>query len=160
MLQPRELDGEAVFEVAHHAALHLAERDERTDRRQDMEITVGEQPGNITLGPVLFNWKPETWRDFYFRVADEAPVTAVYLGETVCSKRAVLFEPYYRAVAERLSAGGKDSSVLPFTTFVVVTRARLGGAMPTDLLGPPGRCSGCWPHDGEVDGGAVGRFSF
>jgi collagenase-like PrtC family protease len=92
-----------------------------------MEITVGEQPGNITLGPVLFNWKPETWRDFYFRVADEAPVTAVYLGETVCSKRAVLFEPYYRAVAERLSAGGKDSSVLPFTTFVVVTRAREAG---------------------------------
>jgi len=34
-------------------------------------------------------------------------VTAVYLGETVCSKRAVLFEPYYRAVAERLAAGGK-----------------------------------------------------
>jgi hypothetical protein len=34
-------------------------------------------------------------------------------------------------------------------------RVRLGGAMPTDLLGPPGRCSGCWPHDGEVAGGAV-----
>jgi hypothetical protein len=37
-------------------------------------------------------------------------------------------------------------------------RARLGGAMPTellDLLGPPGRCSGSWPHDGEVAGGAV-----
>jgi len=32
--------------------------------------------------------------------------------------------------------------------------------MPTDLLEPAGRCSGCWPHDGEVDGGAVGRFSF
>jgi collagenase-like PrtC family protease len=72
-----------------------------------MEIKVGEQPGDVTLGPVLFNWKPESWRDFYFRVADEAPVTAVYLGETVCSKRAVLFEPYYRAVAERLAAGGK-----------------------------------------------------
>ncbi len=72
-----------------------------------MEITAGEQPGDITLGPVLFNWKPEIWRDFYFRIADEAPVTAVYLGETVCSKRAALFEPYYRAVAERLSAGGK-----------------------------------------------------
>jgi hypothetical protein len=30
--------------------------------------------------------------------------------------------------------------------------------MPTDvldLLGPPGWCSGCWPHDGEVAGGAV-----
>ncbi len=25
----------------------------------------------------------------------------------------------------------------------------------TDLLEPPGRCSGCWPHDGEVDGCAV-----
>jgi hypothetical protein len=30
-----------------------------------------------------------------------------------------------------------------------------GGAMLLDLLGPPGRCSGCWPHDGEVAGGAV-----
>ncbi|HKM87099.1 MAG TPA: U32 family peptidase [Xanthobacteraceae bacterium] len=68
---------------------------------------MGEQPGDITLGPVLFNWKPESWRDFYFRIADEAPVTAVYLGETVCSKRAVLFEPYYQAAAERLAAGGK-----------------------------------------------------
>jgi hypothetical protein len=30
-----------------------------------------------------------------------------------------------------------------------------GGALLLDLLGPPGRCSGCWPHDGEVAGGAV-----
>ena len=28
-------------------------------------------------------------------------------------------------------------------------------AMLLDLLEPPGRCSGCWPHDGEVDGCAV-----
>jgi hypothetical protein len=44
-----------------------------------------------------------------------------------------------------------------------VSRAReAGGAMPTDLLdllGPPGWCSGCWPHDGEVAGGA-GADSF
>ena len=66
-----------------------------------------EQPAEITLGPVLFNWPPEHWRDFYFRIADEAPVTTVYLGETVCSKRATLFEPYYETVAERLSAAGK-----------------------------------------------------
>ena len=39
-------------------------------------------------------------------------------------------------------------------------RARLGGAMPTDLLGPPGWCSGCWPHDGEVAGGAVADSFF
>jgi hypothetical protein len=34
-----------------------------------------------------------------------------------------------------------------------------GGAMLLDLLGPPGRCNGCWPHDGEVAGGA-GADSF
>jgi hypothetical protein len=34
-------------------------------------------------------------------------------------------------------------------------RARLGGTMLLDLLEPPGRCSGCWPHAGEVAGGAV-----
>ena len=37
----------------------------------------------LTLGPLLFNWKLERRRDFYFRVADEAPVDCVYLGEVV-----------------------------------------------------------------------------
>jgi collagenase-like PrtC family protease len=72
-----------------------------------MEITLHERAGSITLGPVLFNWEPERWRDFYFRIADEAPVATVYLGETVCSKRAPLLEPHYEAVADRLSAAGK-----------------------------------------------------
>jgi collagenase-like PrtC family protease len=70
-------------------------------------MTMQERPASVTLGPVLFNWQPEAWRDFYFRIADEAPVSAVYLGETVCSKRAPLIEPYYAEVAERLQAGGK-----------------------------------------------------
>ena len=70
-------------------------------------MTVQERAGSVTLGPVLFNWQPEKWRDFYFRIADEAPVSTVYIGETVCSKRAPLIEPYYAAVAERLAAGGK-----------------------------------------------------
>ena len=61
----------------------------------------------LTLGPNLFNWAPETWRDFYFRIADEAPVSVVYLGETICSKRAPLFRDHYEAVAERLRAAGK-----------------------------------------------------
>ena len=61
----------------------------------------------LTLGPVLFNWPPEVWRDFYFRIADEAPVATVYVGEVVCSKRAVFFEPLYEAVAERLRSAGK-----------------------------------------------------
>jgi hypothetical protein len=29
-------------------------------------------------------------------------------------------------------------------------RARLGGAMPTNLLDLLQRCSGCWPHDSMV----------
>jgi collagenase-like PrtC family protease len=61
----------------------------------------------VTLGPVLFNWQPETWRDFYFRIADEAPVDTVYLGEVICSKRTPLFVPFYEAVTGRLRAAGK-----------------------------------------------------
>jgi collagenase-like PrtC family protease len=64
-------------------------------------------PTELTLGPNLFNWAPETWRDFYFRIADEAPVSVVYLGETICSKRAPLFSDHYQAVSERLGAAGK-----------------------------------------------------
>jgi hypothetical protein len=33
------------------------------------------------------------------------------------------------------------------------------GAAHLDLLGPPGWCSGCWPHDGDVAGGAGFLFS-
>jgi collagenase-like PrtC family protease len=72
-----------------------------------MEIAVQQNTSEVTLGPVLFNWAPETWRDFYFRIADEAPVTIVYLGEIICSKRAPLFEPQLEAVASRLQDAGK-----------------------------------------------------
>jgi O2-independent ubiquinone biosynthesis protein UbiV len=72
-----------------------------------MEVMVQEQASELTLGPVLFNWEPERWRDFYFRIADEAPVTTVYLGEAICFKRAPLFSDYFAAVAERLAASGK-----------------------------------------------------
>ncbi len=62
----------------------------------------------LTLGPVLFNWPAETWRDFYFQIADEAPVDTVFLGEVVCSKRAPLFDPYFEEVVSRLTDGGKE----------------------------------------------------
>jgi len=62
----------------------------------------------LTLGPVLFNWKPETLRDFYFRIADEAPVDTVHVGEVVCSKRTPFFDPFIPAVVERLQAAGKE----------------------------------------------------
>ena len=61
----------------------------------------------LTLGPVLFNWPVEYWRDFYFQIADEAPVDTVFLGEVVCSKRAPLFDPYLEEVVARLESGGK-----------------------------------------------------
>lgn len=61
----------------------------------------------LTLGPVLYNWTPERWRDFYFEIADEADVDNVCIGETVCQKRAPFFEPHIADVVERLEAGGK-----------------------------------------------------
>jgi len=61
----------------------------------------------LTLGPVLYNWPPEAWRDFYFRIADEAPVDTVAVGEVVCSKRTPFFDDHVAAVIERLAGAGK-----------------------------------------------------
>src|SRR3974390_1516316 len=72
-----------------------------------MAIEVQANASALTLGPLLFNWQPEAWRDFYFRIADEAPVKTVYVGEVVCSKRSPLFEPHVEAVTQRLAAAGK-----------------------------------------------------
>ena len=73
----------------------------------DRTAANGTATGGLTLGPVLFNWQPERWRDFYFRIADEAPVEAVTIGEAVCSKRAPLFDKHFDAVTARLEAAGK-----------------------------------------------------
>lgn len=61
----------------------------------------------LTVGPVLFNWTPEVWRDHHLRIGDEAPVDTVYVGEVVCQKREPFFAPYYDEVIRRLRAGGK-----------------------------------------------------
>lgn len=68
---------------------------------------MGERIG-LTLGPLLFQWPIAQKRDFYARIADEAPVDTVYLGEVVCSKRAPFAEPHYPAIAERLKRAGKQ----------------------------------------------------
>jgi collagenase-like PrtC family protease len=75
----------------------------------------------LTLGPLLFNWKPERRRDFYFRVADEAPVDCVYLGEVVCSKREPFAVDDLPKIAERLAAGGKQ---VVYSTLALVTADR------------------------------------
>ena len=72
----------------------------------------------LTLGPVLYNWAAESWRDFYFEVADEAPVDTVFLGEVICSKRAPLFDPHIDEVVTRLEGAGKR---LVFSTLAEVT---------------------------------------
>jgi collagenase-like PrtC family protease len=78
-----------------------------TDGSSRTLCVVPESP-KLTLGPVLFNWSPEAWRDFYFRIADEAPLDIVAVGEVVCTKRLPFFAPHLSAVVERLSAAGKE----------------------------------------------------
>lgn len=74
----------------------------------------------LTLGPVLYNWPVATWRDFYYEVADAAPVTTVFLGEVVCSKRAPLFDAALPDVVTRLTKAGKR---VVFSTLAQVTTA-------------------------------------
>ena len=62
----------------------------------------------MTLGPLLFNWPARERREFYARIADEAPVDAVCLGEVVCGKRTPFFAADLPAMAERLRRAGKQ----------------------------------------------------
>ena len=77
----------------------------------------------ITIGPNLFHWPADKKRDFYFRIADEAPVDTVYIGEVVCSKRAPFFEKHYPEVADRLQKGGK-SVVFSSLAEIMIKRER------------------------------------
>lgn len=67
--------------------------------------------GLLSLGPVLFHWPAEQMRDFYFRMADEAPVDSIHVGEVVCSKREPFFGKYFVEVLERIAASGKQAVV-------------------------------------------------
>lgn len=62
----------------------------------------------LTLGPVLFHWPAERLLDFYRRVADEAPVERVHVGEVVCGKRMPFSDPCWPDVIERLERAGKE----------------------------------------------------
>ncbi|WP_020594250.1 ubiquinone anaerobic biosynthesis protein UbiV [Kiloniella laminariae] len=78
---------------------------------------------HLTLGPHLYNWPAEQKRDFYFRIADEAEVDVVYLGEVTCSKRAPFFLPFIPEICERLEAAGKEV-VLSSLALVMTGRER------------------------------------
>lgn len=75
----------------------------------------------LSLGPIYFLWDGPKWRDFYFRIADEAEVEHVTLGETVCSKRQHFSEPHVAEVIERLEAAGKTVTL---STLAMVTLER------------------------------------
>ncbi|MBT3701028.1 MAG: U32 family peptidase [Alphaproteobacteria bacterium] len=81
---------------------------------------------NLTLGPILYNWSPEQKRDFYFRMADEAPVDVVYVGEVVCSKREILWAPVLPDIIARLQAAGKE---VVFSTLALIMSERESAAI-------------------------------
>src|SRR3990170_4378205 len=60
----------------------------------------------LTLGPVLFDWKKEKLLRFYDEVAD-MPVDRVYLGEVVCAKKRGLSVKDIEVIGKKLEKAGK-----------------------------------------------------
>ncbi len=77
----------------------------------------------LTVGPLLFNWPAERFADFYARLADEAPVERVVIGESVCSKREPFHTDCTEAAIERLERAGKKVA-LASLTLVTLERER------------------------------------
>jgi collagenase-like PrtC family protease len=102
--------------------------------------------GKLSLGPVLFNWPPEIWRDFYVRVADEAPVDIVYVGEVVCSKREPFFQAHLPSVVERLASAGKQ---VVLSTLALVMTDRELAALRALVSG----------HDGLIEANDISAVS-
>jgi collagenase-like PrtC family protease len=75
----------------------------------------------LTLGPVLFLWDEDRWRDFYFQIADESDVDTVVIGETVCSKREHFHTRSMDEVVERLARAGKT---VRLASLALVTASR------------------------------------
>ncbi|MCX2724676.1 ubiquinone anaerobic biosynthesis protein UbiV [Roseibium salinum] len=65
-------------------------------------------PLELSLGPCLFNWSAERLLEFYRRIAAEAPVDRVYLGEVVCGKRMPFNDPVWPEAIDILEKAGKD----------------------------------------------------
>ncbi len=61
----------------------------------------------LTLGPVLFDWKKEDLFRFYDEAAD-MPVDRVYLGEVVCAKKKGLSVKELEGVGKKLERAGKE----------------------------------------------------
>jgi len=77
----------------------------------------------LTLGPVAYHWPADRRRDFYARIADEAPLDEVYLGEVICSKRAPFHEADLPDTIDRLERAGK-TVILSSLAEVMLARER------------------------------------
>jgi O2-independent ubiquinone biosynthesis protein UbiV len=84
---------------------------------------------DLTLGPIQFYWDAARIRDFYARIADEAPVARVVVGELVCSKRLPYWQDEIPLAMERLRAAGKEV-LLTSLALITLKRERL---MTSDL---------------------------
>ena len=76
---------------------------------------------SLTLGPVFYNWPVARWIEFYNRIADEAPVDRVCLGEVVCSKRKPFLDEVILGTVDRLERGGKE---VVYATLALPTNKR------------------------------------
>jgi collagenase-like PrtC family protease len=81
----------------------------------------------LTLGPIPYLWPTEKRRDFYARIADEAELDEVYLGEVICSKRAPFSEDGLPETVARLQRAGK-TVILSSLAEVMLKRERLATA--------------------------------
>lgn len=62
----------------------------------------------LALGPCFFNWSAERLVDFYRRIAEEADIDRVYLGEVVCGKRMPFTDAIWPDIMEMLTKAGKQ----------------------------------------------------
>jgi len=83
----------------------------------------------LTVGPLLFHWPVKRRLDFYARIADEAPVDRVYLGEVVCAKRDPAFRDHYAPVAERLRRAGKEVVFSSLAEIMIPQERRMTAAL-------------------------------
>lgn len=86
----------------------------------------------LTLGPVLYHWAPEVWRDFYFRMAGEAPLDRVVVGEVVCSKREPFYDKLIPEVVERLERAGKEVVLASLILVSTVRERRMTGELANE----------------------------
>lgn len=89
----------------------------------------------LTLGPIAYHWSADARRDFYARIADEAPVDEVYLGEVICSKRAPFHEADLPATIERLERAGKRV-ILSTLAEVMLKRERKATEDIAEIVSP------------------------